>query len=102
MEAAISLARESANEVVLSYRKEQLFRIKQKNQKAIDRLIQKGAIRPIFSSQVDEITPTSVRLRVGEDKITEIQNDYVFVSVGGEPPFRLLGKFGIQFGGENA
>jgi thioredoxin reductase (NADPH) len=102
VEAAISLARESDNEVVLSYRKEQLFRIKQKNQKAIDRLIQKGAIRPIFSSQVDEITPTSVRLRVGEDTITEIQNDYVFVSIGGEPPFRLLGKFGIQFGGENA
>ena len=32
VEAAISLARESTNEVVLSYRKEQLFRIKQKNQ----------------------------------------------------------------------
>ena len=102
VEAAISLARDSANDVYLSYRKEQLFRIKQKNQKSIERLIQKGSVRPIFSSVVEEITPTTVRLRVGEDDISEIPNDYVFVSIGGEPPFRLLRQFGIRFGGQEA
>jgi len=102
VEAAISLARDSANDVYLSYRKEQLFRIKQKNQKAIERLIQKGSVQPIFSSVVEEITTTTVRLRVGEDDISEIPNDYVFVSIGGEPPFRLLRQFGIRFGGQEA
>ena len=102
VEAAISLAKDSANDVYLSYRKEQLFRIKQKNRRAIERLIQKGSVRPIFSSVVEEITPKTVRLRVGEEEISEIPNDYVFVSIGGEPPFRLLRQFGLQFGGQEA
>ena len=100
IEAAIALARESANQVLLSYRKEKLVRIKQKNQKAIERLIAKGTVQPIFSSQVERITPKSVRLRVSSQKMTEIDNDYVFVSIGGKLPFDLLHKLGVRFGGE--
>ncbi len=101
VEAAMSLARGGANEVTISYRKERLFRIKQKNQTAIDKAIEQGTVRPLFSSQVEEISPKSVRLRVDAEGLEEIENDFVFVFIGGVPPFGLLRQLGIRFGGED-
>lgn len=99
-EAAIGLARQPGNEVTLSYRREKLVRLKKKNQDALDALLASGKVRPLFSSQPVEITPGSVRLKVGGDTV-EIENDYVFVFAGGVPPFDFLKKIGVQFGGES-
>jgi hypothetical protein len=34
--------------------------------------------------------------------LRELENDYVFVFAGGEPPFELLKQAGVRFGGEAA
>jgi thioredoxin reductase/NAD-dependent dihydropyrimidine dehydrogenase PreA subunit len=100
-EAAIGLARQPGNEVTLSYRREKLVRLKKKNQDALDALLAAGMVRPLFSSQPVEITPGSVRLKVGSETV-ELANDYVFVFAGGVPPFDFLKKIGVRFGGEAA
>ena len=102
VEAAMALARNGANEVALSYRKEKLVRIKQRNQVLVEEMIAKGWIRPLFPSQVEEVTADTVRLKVADDETLELPNDYVFVCIGGEPPFKFLRSLGIQFGGEQA
>lgn len=99
VEAAIALARQGDNEVTLSYRKERLVRIKQKNQRAVGELIAAGRILPLFSSQVAEIAPRTVRLDLA-DGVREMGNDYTFVFAGGVPPFDLLRRIGVRFGGE--
>jgi len=99
VEAAIGLGRQPHNRVTLSYRKNALYRIKHKNQKAIESMARRGKVRLLFESQVEEIGETQVRLRVGEGQ-EMIDNDFVFVLIGGEPPFDLLRKCGVRFGGD--
>lgn len=99
VEAAIGLARQDNNTVHISYRKPKFFRIKKKNEDRITELIKKDRIKPLFSSQVQEIGDTSVTLRTEEGVVT-IPNDYVFVFAGGIPPFDMLKEMGIAFGGE--
>ena len=98
VEAAIALARQESNRVSLSYRKEKLVRIKSKNQAAVDRLISAGRIEPIFSSRVARISPHSVSLE-SPGGAAELANDYTFIFAGGVPPFGLLRRIGVSFGG---
>jgi thioredoxin reductase/NAD-dependent dihydropyrimidine dehydrogenase PreA subunit len=98
VEAAVGLAQQPGNEVVLSYRRERLVRIKKKNEDRLAPLLREGRVRPLFNSQVAEITPDRVRIKVGGE-VTEMANDYVFVFAGGEPPFDLLKQAGVRFGG---
>jgi thioredoxin reductase len=99
IEAAVGLARQKGNSVYISYRKDKFYRIKKKNEDRFKELAGEGKIKGIFNSQVVRINLDSVVLKV-EDKLTEIANDFVFVFIGGEPPFELLKQIGIAFGGE--
>jgi thioredoxin reductase len=99
-EAAIGLARQPGNRVTLSYRRERLVRIKHKNETALAPLLESGAVRGLFGSTVTEISPERVRLEVEGGEPVEIDNDYIFVFAGGVPPYGLLKKAGIRFGGE--
>ena len=98
VEAAIGLAQQPDNEVTLSYRREKLVRIKKKNEDRLAPLLAEGRIRPLFNSQPLEITPTHVRMQTAEG-VVELENDYVFVFAGGVPPFDLLKRSGVTFGG---
>lgn len=99
VEAAIGLARQRGNAVSLSYRREKLVRIKKKNEESIAQLLASGRVEGLFSSEVEEIGPRSVRVRMPEGP-RDLPNDYVFVFAGGEPPFGLLRGMGVGFGGE--
>jgi len=101
-EAAIGLARQPGNRVTLSYRRERLVRIKAKNEAALEPMLASGRVQGLFSSQVTEIAPDRVRLEVEGREPVELENDYVFVFAGGVPPFGLLQKAGIRFGGGEA
>jgi thioredoxin reductase len=100
VEAAIGLARDRRNQVTLSYRREKLVRIKQKNEQRLGVLMKQGLVRPMFGSEVLEVRPDSVLLRVGDGEPRDLPNDFVFVFAGGEPPFGLLQQAGVRFGGE--
>jgi thioredoxin reductase/ferredoxin len=98
IEAAVGLARQAGNDVTLSYRKSAFHRVKQKNQATIDSMRQKGKLRVAFASEVVEIEEDRVRLRTGNET-ENLGNDYVFVFIGGDPPYRFLESLGVHFGG---
>ncbi len=99
VEAAMGLAEQPGNKVVLSYRKESLYRIKPKNEERFESCIQQGQIRTVFQSEVVAIYPDSVVLAIdnGKRKTTTLPNDDVFVMAGGVAPTELLGRSGISF-----
>ena len=101
VEAAIGLARDGRNQVTISYRRDKLLRVKKRNEDRFAALVRTGRIQTRFPSEVQEIHDRSVRLSTSAGPI-EIPNDYVFVLIGGDPPFELLRKAGIRFGGEQA
>jgi thioredoxin reductase len=97
VEAAMGLAHQPGTTVALSYRKPRFFRIKKKNQERLEKLVAAGKILPLTSSEVLEIEPRRVRLRVEGGEVS-LSNDYVFVFIGGEPPFPLLERAGVGWG----
>lgn len=99
IEAAMALANQPGNAVTISYRKDTFFRIKKRNEQKLQPFLEAQKINVLFNSEVVEIHPDKV---VVKEKTAEkiLPNDRVFVFVGGEPPFELLKKTGIRFGGE--
>lgn len=101
VEAAIGLARQPGNCVWISYRKNTFARVKKKNEDKIRELIDRGRVTPLFESEVRRITPANVLLQARDSEVT-IPNDYVFVLIGGLPPFEMLRASGVQFGGKSS
>lgn len=101
VEAAIGLARQPGNSVWVSYRKSSFARVKKKNEDKIRELIDRSKITPIFESEVQRITAENVSLLARDGEIT-IPNDYIFVLIGGLPPFEMLRASGVQFGGKTS
>jgi thioredoxin reductase (NADPH) len=99
VEAAIGLAQQTGNEITISYRKAKFFRIKSRNEERMHELIIANKVNILFDSNVLEILEKTVKIQ-RESKIIEMDNDYVFIFAGGEPPFELMQKIGIAFGGE--
>lgn len=100
LEAAIALANQPGNEVTISYRKDTFFRIKKRNEQKLQPLLDTQKIKVMFNSKVVEIRENAVLIRV-EGEVKTLPNDRVFIFIGGEPPFDLLKKIGIRFGGKD-
>ncbi|MCB1036146.1 MAG: NAD(P)-binding domain-containing protein, partial [Acidobacteria bacterium] len=96
VEAAMGLARQPGNEVTLSYRKDRIFRIKTKNQERLEKMIRRGRLKTLLSSHLVEVGAKTVQLEVEGSTVT-LENDYVLILIGGEPPFPLLRQMGIKF-----
>lgn len=99
VEAAMGLARQSGNEITLSYRGDSFNRVKAKNLETLDKLVRRGKIHPLLGSEVLEIGSDRVRLRTAEREVT-LANDEVFILIGGEPPFPFLRSIGVRLGDE--
>lgn len=105
VEAATALASQSGNEVTLSYRRGNFFRLKSRNEERLKSFGAEGRLRVLLSSNVQRIDPDLVTLSVGEEGATEsleLSNDFVFVMAGGEPPYPLLRGMGVQFNGDES
>lgn len=100
IEAAVGLAEQPGNEVLLSYRKPAFFRIKARNEARLLEAQHEGRLRVLLASDVRSIQPDSVDLEgPWEDGrgTRRIPNDEVFVMAGGIPPFELLKSAGVSF-----
>lgn len=109
VEAALALAEQPGNEVVLSYRREHFSRLKAKNERRILAAFEDGLVVPRLGTAVTEITPAGVALRAfGAAQSSDAQavatvaterlaNDHVFVFAGGTPPFPMLESAGVSF-----
>jgi len=101
VEAAVALSRQAGNTVTLSYRKHKFFRIKKRNLEALDQALAEKSLRVLYNSSVADIGEDRVLLQSDGGELA-LPNDYVFIFAGGIPPFGLLKKIGIGFGGEAA
>ena len=100
IEAALALADQPGTTVTLSYRKEALFRLKARNDKAIHEAILRGRVTALFASEVTAIHEDRVELSVRDGaalRTVALPNDDVFVLAGGNPPFPLLEAAGVSF-----
>jgi thioredoxin reductase len=103
VEAAIALAEQAGNVVTLSYRNAGFTRVKPRNEETVRRAAAEGRVSLAFSSKVDRIESGSVVLAPTDGaagKPVALRNDHVFVFAGGEPPYPILKRMGIRFGGE--
>jgi thioredoxin reductase/Pyruvate/2-oxoacid:ferredoxin oxidoreductase delta subunit len=98
VEAAVGLARQVGNTVTLIHRKDAFARIKKKNAERITELVHKERVKALPDAGVEEIRSRSVLLKTERGQL-ELPNDYVFVFIGGVPPFDMLKKCGVTFGG---
>ncbi len=97
IEAAYGLALQPGNNVTISYRKENFFRLKAKNDSNIQKAIDDKLLHVVFNSNLSHIDETSITLSTEKEEL-KIENDFVFIFAGGELPFKLLDTIGIDFG----
>ncbi len=95
VEAALTLSEQPGTEVTISYRKAVFSRIKPKNRERIDAAIAAGKVRALMESHVREIRKQEAYIEQNGQQIS-IENDYVFIFIGGEMPTKFLSKLGIQ------
>ncbi|MCA9272290.1 MAG: NAD(P)-binding domain-containing protein [Phycisphaerales bacterium] len=100
VEAALGLARQEGNRVTLSYRGGSFSRVKAKNQQRIESAAEADLLRVVLNSNITQIHDDRVDMRVDSSQGTvnrSFENDFVFVMIGGEPPFDLLKRSGVSF-----
>jgi thioredoxin reductase/Pyruvate/2-oxoacid:ferredoxin oxidoreductase delta subunit len=100
VEAAMGLAHQAGNEVVLSYRKNSFSHIKERNAHRVAECVRNGKLTVLFNSLPAEFTPETVVLDVNGER-REIPNDYVWVFAGGTPASDFLKKIGVAFGAQD-
>lgn len=97
IEAALGLAHQKGNEVIISYRKENFFRLKTRNESNIEKAISDKLLKVMFNSSPTKIEKDFVTL-ITSDTSLKLENEFVFIFAGGELPFPLLNSIGIEFG----
>lgn len=97
VEAALGLAHQAGNRVVLSYRGAEFTRLKARNAQRLSAAETEGRVDVIRNSRIVTIGVRAVRLEVGGVE-RELPNDYVWIFAGGLPPSEFLAKIGVQVG----
>lgn len=99
VETALALAEQPGNQVVLSYRREGFFRVRERNLARVQEAVAAGRLRVALASEVRAIHPRAVELEVQEGharRNVRIDNDEVFVMAGGTAPLELLSGSGVS------
>ncbi|MGD0299973.1 MAG: NAD(P)-binding domain-containing protein [Bryobacteraceae bacterium] len=97
IEAACGLARpDLENRVWLVHRTDAFAQAKPRNQKKIKKFMDEGRVTAFFESSLVEVRERSVVVKtpLGDQ---EIDNNFLFVMVGGESPKKFLNECGIEF-----
>lgn len=94
IESALGLANQPGTEVLLSYRKREFSRLKERNRVKLQAAVSAGGIRLALESRVREIRPGSVLLET-RGQVQEVPAQDVIVRIGGVPPLELLERAGV-------
>jgi len=100
VEAALGLAGQPGNQVVLSYRGEDFPRVRRRNRERLEAACATRQLRVLTRSHVRAIRPGRTELEVETDggpEARQVPADEVFVLIGGVPPFELLARAGVSF-----
>lgn len=95
LESALGLANQEGTEVVLSHRKSDFDRAKERNRQKLSDAERSGRLRILRESAVKAIRPDAVEIETG-GRVLTLPNDDVIVRIGGEPPAAFLEKAGIR------
>jgi thioredoxin reductase (NADPH) len=95
VEAALATASQPGTEVTLSYRKNVIARIKDKNRERLERATRADRVRLLLESQVKMIQETKAIISQ-KGRELEVPNHYVLVFIGGELPTMFLKGLGIR------
>jgi thioredoxin reductase len=102
VEAAMGLASQPGNQVTISYRKPEFFRLKPRNESRLKEAVAEGRLKLLLPSEVTRFEPGAAVLACGDAAARaekRLETDWTFVFAGGDPPFPLLQKIGVRFGG---
>jgi thioredoxin reductase/Pyruvate/2-oxoacid:ferredoxin oxidoreductase delta subunit len=104
IEAALALAEQPGNTVVLSYRRSAFARLKARNEQRVAAAIADGRIDVRYGTAVAAIGPATVTLHPadgaaggGVATAAAVAAERVFVFAGGTPPVALLEQAGVSF-----
>jgi thioredoxin reductase/Pyruvate/2-oxoacid:ferredoxin oxidoreductase delta subunit len=99
VEAALGLAEQPGNRVTLAHRRSSFPRIRGANEARLEAARAEGRLEVLTECEVEEVRQEAVALRVrGEHgpERRELQNDDVFVMIGGTAPVELLQRSGVS------
>ena len=99
VETAVSLADGGAS-VTLSYRGTSFHRCKKRNIGKINDREARQLLTVHRDSQVTEIRPASVMLKVGDEQPVEIKADQIYPMLGTQMPLAFLKRLGIRMRGD--
>jgi thioredoxin reductase len=86
VETALGLAEQPGNQVSISYRREQFFRIRARNQQRLEQALASNRLQALLASEVRAIHPQHIDLATsdhgGPARLMELPNDDVFIMAG--------------------
>jgi thioredoxin reductase (NADPH) len=94
--AALDCYRHGANVTLVVRSAELSDKIKYWIKPDLENRIKEGSIRAYFNTAVEEVLPSSLRLRT-PDGVREIDNDWVLAMTGYHPDFEFLERCGVTF-----
>ncbi len=95
IESVLGLINQPDTTVTLSYRGTAWDRVKERNREKLQKAIAAGKLSPMLESHVREIRHDVAVLEV-DGETTILPNDFVVVRVGGEAPYAMLERLGVQ------
>jgi thioredoxin reductase (NADPH) len=100
VDAAMELEKAGADVTVIYRGSDYSGSIKPWIRPLFESLINKGRIKMLWESQVEEIRQKEILVRQGEKRFT-LENDFVFAMTGYRPNRRMLEAMGVQFNDES-
>jgi len=99
IETALALAEQPGNAVLLSYRREAFFRVRERNLARVEEAQRAGRLQVAFQSEVRAIRAHEVELELclgSAPRRERLANDEVFVMAGGTAPTEVLERAGVS------
>jgi thioredoxin reductase (NADPH) len=85
------------NDVTLSYRRPEFFRLNEINIRNINECVHKGTINTMMATDIEGLGPQGDKVLVNFKDGRNIDYDTVFYCIGGMTPKEFLEKIGIKF-----
>jgi thioredoxin reductase (NADPH) len=95
-ETALDLYRSGVKVTLIHWHAELSSHIKYWVRPDILNRIERGEIRAFFNTRVEEILPDKLKLKAGDGRQFEIDNDFVLALIGYHPDYRFLESLGIE------
>ena len=96
VEAALVLSEQPGNIVHIVYRRKNFSRLKEGNTIRIEKALAEKKVTALFNTDPIKIEKDRVFLKQNEREF-HLDNDFVFIFIGGELPTEFLKKMGIDF-----